>query len=33
MAKPAQSQGLADMETAEKKLASLVGKPKDGHAA
>ena len=32
-AKPIQSQGMADTETAERKLASLVGKPKDGHAA
>ncbi|MGA9453428.1 MAG: hypothetical protein WBW41_19045 [Verrucomicrobiia bacterium] len=31
--KPIQSQGMADTETAERKLASLVGKPKDGHAA
>jgi hypothetical protein len=27
------SPGTTDMATAEKKLASLVGKPKDGHAA
>ncbi|MGA3283847.1 MAG: hypothetical protein ABSD57_05240 [Verrucomicrobiota bacterium] len=33
LAKPTQSQGTKDMETAEKKLASLVGKPKNGHAA
>lgn len=31
--KPVQSEGVMDMETAEKKLASLVGKPKDGQAA
>jgi hypothetical protein len=28
-AKPAESQGLSDMEIAEKKLAELVGKPQD----
>jgi len=31
-ARPIQSQGMADTEAAERKLASLVGKPKDGHA-
>jgi hypothetical protein len=33
MSTSAPSRALAEMETAEKKLASLVGKPKDGHAA
>jgi hypothetical protein len=32
-AKPAKSQGLSDMEIAEKKLAALVGKPQDNRAA
>ncbi|MGD0251983.1 MAG: hypothetical protein ABSC01_04745 [Verrucomicrobiota bacterium] len=31
--KPIQSQGMTDMNATDKKLASLVGKPKDGHAA
>jgi hypothetical protein len=31
--KPIQSQGTADMDRAERRLASLVEKPKDSHAA
>ena len=31
--KPIQSQGTTDMDRAEKRLASLVEKPKDNHAA
>ena len=31
--KPAQTQALTDLEVAEKKLAALVGKPKDNQAA
>jgi len=31
--RPIPSQGMADKETAETKLAALVGKPKDSHAA
>jgi hypothetical protein len=33
MAKPAQSREKMDMDATDKKLAALVEKPKDGHAA